>query len=221
MLRSLWLLCLAGLMLATTSSRGQAQLHSGDVRLYIDSTFVSFNSDRVRGDIGNNDALYTSNTTGVGLLGSGGLGLAYVVSKHIVPGIYFSIWRNKNKTEVEVDGDEDEVSEGNAKAWELRPYLEIPFNPSSRFVVHGIAGLTVLRPWPGNFSDDAIGVGPVVGLGGHGFITDHVSLDATLLFRTAFVADDDRKDALEATGWDDPKLRQLSVLFMLGASYWL
>jgi hypothetical protein len=219
MLRSLWLFCLTGLLLAITSSKGHAQLHPGDLRLYMDSTFVSFNSDRVRGDIGNNDnVLSKANTTSVGLLGGGGIGLAYVVSKHIVPGIYFSIWRTKTK--VSVDGDQVGDSDSN-KSWELRPYLEIPFNPNSRFVVHGIAGLSILRPWRGLYTEEAIGVGPVVGLGGHGFITDHVSLDATLLFRAAFVFDDERQDQLEATGTDDPKLRQLSVMLMLGASYWL
>lgn len=214
MLRTLWLLCLAGLMLAATSSTSHAQIHSGDVRLYLDSGFVTFDSDRRKGD----DSKAHVNTTDVSLLGSGGLGLAYVVNQYIVPGLYFSLQHQKVKAGGEVAGREvnnDDVASNTA--WEIRPYLEVPFNASSRFVVHAIAGLSILRPFPSAFwTDKAIGVGPIVGIGGHGFITPHASLDATVLFRGTFVKDDDAEDAP-----DDPKFRQLSVLFMLGASYWL
>ena len=216
MLRSLWLLCLAGLMLAATSSTGSAQLRSGDLRLYLDSGFVTFTSDRRNAD--DPDTKGHVNSTNVTLLGSGGLGLAYVVNKHIVPGFYFSLQHQKVKVGGEVAGreiDNDQVD--SRTGWEVRPYLEIPFNASSSFVVHAIAGLSVMRPFQGAFwTDDAIGVGPVVGIGGHGFITQRASLDATVLFRGAFVKDDEAEDAP-----DDPEFRQLSVLLMLGASYWL
>lgn len=218
MLRSLSLLCLAGLMLAAASSTAQAQVHPGDVRFFMDSGFVNFTSDRVRSD----DGLAATNTTGVGLFGNGGLGIAYAVTRHIVPGMYFSIWRDKAKLKVKPeDGPDRDDDLGDAKSWELRPFLEIPFNPTSRFVVHGDVGLSILRPWPRVWTDDAIGVGPVVGIGAHGFVTEHVSIDTSVLFRAAFVFDDDAKDALEATGVDDPKFRQLSLLVMIGASYWL
>jgi hypothetical protein len=204
-------------MLAAASSTVQAQVHPGDVRFFMDSGFVNYESDRTRGE----DVLITNNITGVGLFGNGGIGIAYAVTRHIVPGMYFSIWREKYKSKTEVDdGPGDTETEGDAKAWELRPFLEIPFNPTSRFVVHGDVGLSVLRPWPGMFTDDAIGVGPLLGLGAHGFVSEHVSIDTSVLFRAAFVFDDDRKDQLEPA-IDDPKFRQLSVLLMVGASYWL
>lgn len=216
MLRTLWLLSLAGLMLAATSSKSHAQIHSGDVRLYLDSGFVTFTSDRRNAD--DPDSKGHVNTTNVSLLGSGGLGLAYVVNQYIVPGIYFSLQHQKVKAGGETVGgreiSNDEVS--STTVWEIRPYLEVPFNASSRFVVHAIAGLSIMRPFQGAFwTDNAIGVGPIVGIGGHGFVTPHASLDASVLFRGAFVKDDD------ADAPDDPKFRQLSVLFMLGASYWL
>ncbi|MFT3926782.1 MAG: hypothetical protein QM778_29830 [Myxococcales bacterium] len=214
MLRSLWLLCLAGLMLAATSSTGHAQIHSGDLRLYLDSGFVTFTSDRRKGE--DPDTKSHANTTNVSLLGSGGVGLAYVVNRYIVPGFYFSVQHRKTKTEIEGPNGNGVQNTGSATAWEVRPYLEIPFNADSRFVVHAIAGFSVLRPWQSFWTDSAIGVGPIVGIGGHGFITPHASLDATVFFRGAFIKDDDAEDAP-----DDPKFRQLSVLFMLGASYWL
>jgi hypothetical protein len=218
MLRSLWLLCLTGLLLATASSKSLAQVHPGDVRFFIDSSFVNFTSNRVRSD----DGLGASNTTGVGLFGNGGLGIAYAVTKHIVPGMYFSIWREKEKLKLKPEnGDNSDRDGAEGKAWELRPFLEIPFNPSSRFVFHGDVGLSILRPRPGPWTDEAIGVGPLLGLGAHGFVSEHVSIDTSVLFRAAFVFDDDAKDALEAGGVNDPKFRQLSVLVMVGASYWL
>jgi len=218
MLRFLWLSCLVGLMLASTSTKSFAQVQSGDVRFFVDSGFVNYTSDRVRSD----DGISATNTTGVGLFGNGGLGIAYAVTRHIVPGMYFSIWRDKSKLKIKLeDGPDTDRDLGDAKAWELRPFLEIPFNPTSRFVVHADVGLSILRPWPGTFTNDAIGVGPLVGLGAHGFVSPHVSIDTSVAFRASFVFDDDRQDQLEATGVNDPRFRQLSVLLMVGVSYWL
>ncbi len=218
MLRSLWLSCLVGLLLACVSSTARAQVHPGDVRFLMDTGFVNYTSDRLRSD----DGIAATNTTGVGLFGAGGVGIAYAVSRHIVPGMYFSIWRDKSKLKLKPDdGPSIDRDLGDAKTWELRPFLEIPFNPSSRFVVHADVGLSFLRPWPRIVTDDALGVGPVVGLGAHGFVTQHVSIDTSVSFRASFVFDNDEQDRLEATGVNDPRFRQLSVLLTVGASYWL
>jgi hypothetical protein len=221
MLRSLGTLCLALLALGLTSSKSQAQLHDGDLRLYIDSGFVTWDQFRQKGDTAAGDALVTDTTTSVDLFGHGGLGLAYVVNKYLVPGLYFNLHRVKAKHKEEID-DNSTSNSGTMRTWELRPYLEIPFNASSRFVVHGTVGLSLGRQVNDDDDNDGLfGVGPVAGLGAHGFITNNVSLDLGLMFRALFIKSDDLEDAREAGGWDDPKFRQLSLLFTVGASYWL
>ncbi len=222
MLRSFWMLCLTCVgLLGALPSNAEAQLHRKDVRLYLDSQFVSWNSERVRSETAaNQDHFSKTNTTGVGLLGAGGVGLAYVVSSHIVPGAYFSLQHAKTRTEVEVGGASTEGT-SRYRQWELRPYLEVPFNPGSRFVVHATGGLSLMR-WVRESPDtQAFGVGPVVGLGAHGFVSSKFSLDLGLMFRAAFVKNDDAKDALEAAGNDDVRFRNLAVLFNVGVSFWL
>lgn len=220
MSRVLWTLCLTGILFGLTHSTAEAQLHRGDVRLYLDTQFVSWNSFRVRAEQGNADFLSKANTTQVGLLGVGGLGLAYVVSPYIVPGLYFSLQHASSRVEEHVGNRDVERSAGRSRQWELRPHLEVPFNASSRFVVHAMAGVSLMREVREGPDTTQFGVGPVVGLGAHGFVTSRLSLDVALAFRAAFVKNDDLKEALEVP-LDDVRLRSLAVLFTIGASYWL
>ncbi len=222
MLRALFMLCLTGLGFFALQSGAQAQLHRGDVRLYLDTQFVSWASDRMRSeDAANRDSLAKTNTTAVGLLREGGVGLAYVVSSYIVPGVYFSLQHQSNRSEVEAAGNSIEGPKTRARLWELRPYLEVPFNAGSKFVVHATGGLSLSRLVTERPDRERFGVGPVVGLGAHGFVSSRVSLDFGLMFRAAFVKDDDAKDAAEAAGHDDVKFRNLAVLFNVGVSFWL
>lgn len=221
MLRTLWML-LAGLMLGFASSPCHAQIHPGDLRMYIDSGFINFDSDRMRAKLPNGDKeLDRNNTVTVGPLGVGGIGLAYVVSKYIVPGAYFSLQNTRNRVKTKTGGDSHESDGASQRRWELRPYLEVPFNASSPFVVGAVGGLSLLRQVNSPGDHSRFGAGPIVGLAGHGFVTQKVSLDVSLLFRAAFIKDDDARNAAENGGLRDVKFRDLALLLNVGASYWL
>jgi hypothetical protein len=129
--------------------------------------------------------------------------------------------QHQKRTSIIEHGASETEGDTTVRRFELRPQVEFPFNPRSRFVMHALAGLSFLREVGDSPDYDAFGIGPVVGLGAHGFILPAASLDLGLAFRAAFVKSDDREDVLEATGHDDVKQRELALLFTLGASFWL
>jgi hypothetical protein len=216
-----WMLTCACLLLAPTAAH--AQVRTKDVRLYLDMGLVTWTSERTRGELRNSGADYfhAENQLGAGFASGGvaGVGLAYVLSPHLMPGLYFALQHVKGTVRDERGGIEAK-NEGWARFFELRPYLEVPFNPSSRFVLYGMGGLSLTRKV--NSADRSrFAVGPALGLGGHGFISPRASLDLGLTFRAAFATiDDDAEDALELLV-DDPKQRDLALLFTIGASFWL
>src|SRR5689334_15588834 len=97
----LWILltCAAVLLASETA---QAQVHESDVRLYLDTSLVSWVSDRARYQNGG-DWLAKDNQLGAGpgAVSGAGVGLGYAVTRHLIPSLYFSLQNLKDSKEVE------------------------------------------------------------------------------------------------------------------------
>ncbi len=222
------LACAVVILSALANSQAQAQVDEGDLRLSFDLSLISFRMDRVKADSAAGDYVGKENELGLGTgmsaFGSGGIGIAYAASRHVLPGLYLSYQRVKLSSEVEVDDDSNDGPETTFSQLEIRPNVELTFVTNASFVPYGVVGFSYLRrdrsTDPGNETDH-YGVGPVLGLGAHAFAARNVSFDFSLTFRALFIDNDARQDALENLGLDDIKQREYALMFNFGASLWL
>lgn len=210
--------------LCFSSQSASAQVFEGDARLFLDTTFISWSSDRVKAETAAGaDFKETHNTTSLGIVGGGGVGGGYALRSWLIPELYFSLHHAKTRNKVRVDGDEVSESDSSSRTWELRPMVEFPFLPEGRIVPFAAAGLSLGRSvWEAGAADGSrFMYGPYFGGGVHGFVPKGISFDFGLGFRTLFVKDDDREDGYENTGMDDVRQRQLDLMVTFGVSFWL
>lgn len=196
------------------ASGAQAQVREGDVRLYLDAALVSWAKEVTETDgAGPLDGESESTTLSTGLLGAGGAGVGYAISPYLVPELYVSLQNVKADF-----GDGD--GELTVRQWELRPCLEVPLLPDARFVPYLMGGLTLGRTVTKGDGDPDLtrfGVGPALGVGAHGFLTQHASLDLGLTFRGTFFVKNELEDQLGV----EFNVKQYALLFTVGASFWL
>ncbi len=205
------------------SSRASAQVFEGDARLFLDTSFLSWSSNRYKAEsVAGDDLKYTDNTTSLDILGGGGIGGGYALRSWLIPELYFGFHHAKTRSKQRVDGDEISESEASSRSWELRPMVEFPILPEGRVVPFAMVGLSMERQVSesGNTDTSRFLYGPYFGGGVHGFVPKGISFDFAAAMRTRFVKDEDREDALEAM-FDDVRLRQLDLLFTFGVSFWL
>lgn len=207
-----------------SSQHASAQVFEGDARLFLDAGFLTWSSDRYKADTAGGDLKHTDNTTSLGILGSGGVGAGYALRSWLIPELYFSLNHAKTRSKNRLEGDEIAEEKSASRSWELRPMVEFPILPEGRVVPFAAAGLSLGREvQKSDGSDDSSRFlyGPYIGGGIHGFVPKGISFDFALGFRTLFVKDEDREEALEGNGWDDIRQRQLDLLLTFGVSFWL
>jgi hypothetical protein len=211
-MRRIGILVAMGLLWLVTDS-AHAQVREGDLRLFLDGSLFGWMKQVDKTEGGGLSVKDETTTKATSLLGGGGIGLGYAVSRYIVPELYASVQSAKI---------EDDSGTASARQWELRPCLEVPLLPSRRVVPYVMGGLTMGRLVTKDIGDDDIsmfGLGPALGAGAHAFLTEHASLDVSLNFRGTFFVQNDLADALPAGV--DLKTRQYALLLNVGASFWL
>jgi Outer membrane protein beta-barrel domain len=200
-------------LLAAGSSR--AQVHDGDVRLYLDGTLFSWTKQVTEGEGGGFTAEDETITKSSGLFSGGGAGVGYALSDYLLPELYVALQNSKIE-----NGDTDLTT----RQWELRPCLEVPLLPRQRIVPFVMAGMTLGRQITKGLGDSdtditMFGLGPALGVGAHAFLTERASLDLGLTYRGTFFVknslEDDLPDGIEIN------VKQHALLLTVGASFWL
>jgi hypothetical protein len=193
------------------ASSSHAQVRDGDIRLYLDGALVSWTKQVSETELAGLRSKDETTTVAAGLLGGGG-GLGYAVTPHLVPELYVALQNVKIKT----DGGELTL-----RQWELRPCLEVPLLPAQRFVPFLIGGLSLGRTVTKEGDEEVtmFGLGPALGAGAHAFLTEHASLDLSLVFRGTFFVKNDASEGLLDDA--DLKVKHYALLLNVGASFWL
>jgi hypothetical protein len=189
--RFLSLLVFGCLLLATAGA--SAQVKQGSTRLWLDTTLVGFTKVTTKNDGATNHAKFVSigpDSPGYEevLPGYVGVGLGYVVSPHVIPGLHFSFNHFSSKREYSGDGGSDSSSGPKLNSLLFQPELELPFNPDSSSVLSGVVGFDLrhLSLKDGGDSEKVNGYGPMFGARTHFFVGDKASFDLSALMSLDF-----------------------------------
>jgi hypothetical protein len=223
MLRKWWLIC-ALWMVASSAS---AQVHEGAFKLSLETELLSYQ--KLVQKYGGDEHTYTDVAVGPSsmLLGATlpslvSFGVGYVANPHVIPQLSFSFGHRKSSEKIRVQEFPEENEERHLKAGVImvQPRLEFPFNPKSKFVVSALAGFDYRRFKVKDADTYTLhGFGPVVGLVGHIFITDTVSLDLTPLVQIDFLKSKVEPGYSERASEPDT-YRQRMFGVLIGLSAW-
>jgi hypothetical protein len=216
------------------ASSASAQVQQGQVRLSIDTELLAFA--QLKAEVEDGGSMTEKDLGfGPGALEYGGVlpspvgfTVGYVAHPHVIPQLAFSFGLSKSSTKYEYDGESEEEDGPSVGSLMFSPRVEVPFNPDSRAVFGALVGLDFRRFRFEQEGDDELGIesyestlmgfGPTLGLTGHFFVAQPVSVDVSALFTLDKLKQDIEAEGAEEIDFDT--YRQFTFGILIGLSAW-